>query len=48
MYEENKGNIIAELVHLAAMPEQYVDEKDEFVQYIKDIVGKYKQEQTEG
>ena len=48
MYEENKGNVIAELVHLAAMPEQYVDEKDEFVQYIKDIVGKYKQEQTEG
>ena len=48
MHEENKGNVIAELVHLAAMPEQYVDEKDEFVQYIKDIVGKYKQEQVEG
>lgn len=48
MYEENKGNVIAQLVHLAAMPEQYVDEKDEFVQYVKDIVGKYKQEQAEG
>ena len=42
MFEENKGKIITELVRLVAMPEQYVDEKDEFLQYVTDIVKEYK------
>ena len=48
MFEENKGNIIVELVRLTALPELYVDEKDEFLQYVTDIVNKYKQVQVEG
>ena len=48
MFKEKKGNIIAELVRLTALPEQYVDEKDEFLQYVTDIVNKYKQNQVEG
>lgn len=45
MYSENKGNIIAELVHLAAMPEQLVDDKEEFLQYVTDIVKEYQKKQ---
>ncbi len=48
MFEENKGNIIAELVRLTTLPEQYVDEKDEFLQYVTNIVNKYKHDQVEG
>lgn len=42
MYEENKGKVVAELVHLATMSEKYVDDKDKFLQYVKDIVKEYK------
>lgn len=45
MYSENKGSIIAELVHLAAMPEQLVDDKEEFLQYVTDIVKEYQKKQ---
>lgn len=34
MYSENKDNIIAKLVHLAAMPETLVDDKEEFIHYV--------------
>ena len=42
MYEDNKGKVVAELVHLATMSEKYVDDKDKFLQYVKDIVKEYK------
>lgn len=48
MFEENKGTIIAELVRLTALQEQYVDEKDEFLQYVTNIVNTYKQNHVEG
>ena len=47
MYEENKGNIVAELIRLAKMPELYVDDKEEFLQYIQDIVMEYKNSQSQ-
>ena len=45
MYMENKGSIIAELVHLATISNHYVDNQDDFLQYVKDVVEKYKLEQ---
>ena len=42
MYEENKGNIVVELVHLVTLSDQYVDNPKEFLDYIKRIVNKYK------
>lgn len=42
MYEENKGNIVVELVHLVTLSDQYVDNPKEFLEYIKSIVNKYK------
>lgn len=43
MYEENKGNIIAELIHILTLPDLYVDDKKRLIQYITDIVQRYKQ-----
>ncbi len=43
MYKENKGSIIAELVYLTTLPNQYVDNQEEFIKYIKDIVEDHKQ-----
>lgn len=42
MYDENKGNVVAELVHLATMLDEYVDDKEELLQYVKAIVTEYK------
>lgn len=44
MYKENKGSIIAELVNLTTLSNQYVDNQEEFIKYIKDIVEGYKHE----
>lgn len=41
MYCENKGNVVAELVHLAAMPGQLIDDKEDFLHYVADIVKGY-------
>lgn len=41
-YAENKGNIIAELTHLATLSDKYVDDYKEFIQYVTDIVKEYK------
>lgn len=41
-YAENKGNIIAELTHLATLSDKYVDDNNEFIQYVTDIVKEYK------
>lgn len=46
LYSENKGSIIAELVRLAALPEQYVDDKEEFLRYVTDVVRTYKEKQV--
>lgn len=46
MYVENKGNIVAELIHLLSLSTQYVEDNEKFVQYVKNIVKKYKQEQV--
>ena len=45
MCDENKGNIIAELIRLSALSNQYLDDKKEFLQYVEDIVKEYKKEQ---
>ncbi len=42
MYAESNGSIIAELVHLATLSNHYVDDQEEFLQYVKGIVEKYK------
>ncbi len=47
-YEQNRGNIVAELIHLLTLPELYIDNKKEFAQYIKGIVQGYKQGQEKG
>lgn len=41
-YAENKGNIVAELTHLATLSNKYVDDNKEFIQYVTDIVKEYK------
>lgn len=46
MYVENKGNIVAELIHLLPLSTKYVNDNEKFVQYVKNIVKKYKQEQV--
>lgn len=43
MHEENKGNIVADLICLITLPNHYVDDVDEFKRFIKEIVLKYKQ-----
>ena len=45
MYMENKGSIIAELVHLATISNHYIDNQDDFLQYVKDVVEEYNLEQ---
>lgn len=47
MYAENKGNIIAELIHILTFPKSYVDDQIGLVKYITDIVQEYKQNQKE-
>lgn len=47
MYVDNKGNIIAELVHLATISNHYIDDQDDFLCYVKNIVEEYKSEQAE-
>lgn len=46
MYVDNKGNIIAELVHLATISKHYVDDQDDFLCFVKNIVKEYKAEQV--
>lgn len=43
MYEKNKGDIIAELIHILTLQDLYVDDEKELIQYITDIVQRYKQ-----
>lgn len=45
MIAENKGDIIAELIGLSKLPDLYVDEKDKLLQYVEQIVSRYKQAQ---
>ena len=47
MYVDNKGNIIAELVHLATISNHYIDDQDDVLCYVKNIVEEYKSEQAE-
>jgi len=44
--DENKGTIIAELIRLSTFSEQFLDDKEEFLQYVKEIVKEYKKEQV--
>lgn len=46
MYMENKGNIIAELIHLTTISNHYVDDQDDFIRYVMDIVEGYKLKQV--
>lgn len=46
MYNQNKGNIVAELIHLTRLSKQYVDDVEKFLQKVKDIVQEYKQEEA--
>ena len=46
MYVDNKGKIIAELVHLATISNHYIDDQDDFLCYVKNIVEGYKSEQV--
>ena len=45
---ENNGSIIAELVQLLASPDQYIDDKKEFLQYVENIVKVYRKRQEKG
>ncbi|WP_455061219.1 HNH endonuclease [Prevotella fusca] len=45
MYENNKGNIIAELINLLSLPDLNVDKKERFIQFVENIVQNYKQEE---
>lgn len=47
MYAENKGNIVAELIHLTTLPNQYVDNQEEFFEHVKRVVKEYKLEKLE-
>lgn len=46
MHNQNKGEIIAELVHLTTLSQQYVDDVEKFQSVVSDIVKKYKREQA--
>ena len=46
MYMENKGSIIAELIHLTTISNHYVDDQDDFIRYVMDIVEGYKLKQV--
>ena len=41
IYENNKGNIIAELINLLSLPDLNVDEKERFIQLVENIVQNY-------
>lgn len=45
IYENNKGNIIAELINLLSLPDLNVDEKERFIQFVENIVQNYKQKE---
>jgi len=47
MHNQNKGKIIAELVYLTTLSQQYVDDVEKFQSVVSDIVKKYKREQAE-
>lgn len=47
MHKENKGNIIAELIHFATLSNQYVDDQKEFIRYVTNIVSDYKQKNND-
>lgn len=42
MYAQNRGDIVAELVHIAKLSNDYVDDNDAFLQRVREIVGDYK------
>lgn len=44
MWRENKGKIISGLLNLLSKSQEYVDDNMEFIQYVSDIVKKFKQE----
>lgn len=46
MYEENKGCVISELVHLTKLSDQYINNQKRFIQFVKDIVKEYRQKTT--
>ena len=41
---EDKGEIMAGIINLLSKSEEYVDDNRKFIQYVCDIVKKYKQE----
>lgn len=43
MYAENKGSIVAEMIRLSTLSREYVDNVEEFVDYVKDLVRRYKE-----
>ena len=45
MHDQNKGNIVAELVYLTTLSDAYVDKNDKFLKYVKRIVKEYQQKQ---
>lgn len=49
MHNHNKGSIVAELVYLTTLSNEYVDKNDKFLKYVKgtvkDIVKEYQQKQ---
>lgn len=42
--KEDKGEIMAGIINLLSKSEEYVDDNMKFIQYVCDIVKKYKQE----
>lgn len=44
-HNQNKGNIVAELVYLTTLSDAYVDKNDKFLKYVKRIVKEYQQRQ---
>ena len=42
--KEYKGEIISGIINLLSKSEEYVDDNMKFIQYVCDIVKKYKQE----
>ena len=42
--KEDKGEIISGIINLLSKSEEYVDDNMKFIQYVCDIVKKYKQE----
>lgn len=44
-YAEKKGNIIAELINLLKMPDNYVDDREKFIEIVTEAVNVYKMKQ---